>query len=59
MNFQTFFDAQSDFGKNFVTKNLLTWTILILSNKYALKFLEFISKPPIYLPNNWITNVDF
>ena len=25
------FDAQSEFGKIFVTKNLLTWTILILS----------------------------
>ena len=25
------FDAQSNFGKIFVTKNLLTWTILILS----------------------------
>ena len=24
------FDAQSDFGKIFVTQNLLTWTILIL-----------------------------
>ena len=23
------FDAQSDFGKFFVTKNLLTWTIVI------------------------------
>ena len=25
------FDAQSEYGKIFVTKNLLTWTILILS----------------------------
>ena len=29
--FSSDFDAQRDFGKNFVTKNLLTWTILILS----------------------------
>ena len=29
--FSNGFDAQSDFGKIFVTKNLLTWTILILS----------------------------
>ena len=28
--FSNDFDAQSDFDKNFVTKNLLTWTILIL-----------------------------
>ena len=29
--FENYFDAQSDFGKKFLTKNLLTWTILILS----------------------------
>ena len=29
--FSNGFDAHSDFGKMFVTKNLLTWTILILS----------------------------
>jgi len=29
--FSNDFDAQSDFGNFFVTKNLLTWTILILS----------------------------
>ena len=29
--FSNDFDAQGDLGKFFVTKNLLTWTILILS----------------------------
>ena len=29
--FSNDFNAQSDFGKIFVTKHLLTWTILILS----------------------------
>ena len=29
--FSNDFDAQSDLGKIFVTKNLLIWTILILS----------------------------
>ena len=29
------FDAQNDLGKIFVTKNLLTWTILILSMLFS------------------------
>ena len=33
--FSNDFDAQSDFGKIFVKKNLLTWTILMI-HKHAL-----------------------
>ena len=38
--FSNDFEAQSKFGKNIVTKNLFTWTILILSMLWTFELTE-------------------